>query len=79
MSIVDKMLKWWDSGVVSLRPAVMTTWKVTLKNGEVAEVTATRMKTTTDPLLGEKVIQFWNGSVLVVQWPTLWIVKYEAE
>ena len=61
MSIVDKMLKWWDSGVVLLRPPVMKTWKVTLKNGEVAEVTAEKVETITDPILGNMVVQFWNG------------------
>ena len=57
----------------------MRTWDVYLKGGAIAQVTAEKVKTATDPILGDKVVQFWNGSTLVAQWPEFEIVKYEEE
>ena len=93
MSIVDKMLKWWDSGLQALVPPTKTwepphpprkykepilkTWDVTLKDGDVSEVTADTVRTDTDHIMGETVVQFWNGSTVVAEWPEIEIVTYE--
>ena len=64
----------YDAGLVS----GMTTWDVYLKGGAISEVTAEKVKTSRDPILGEKVVQFWTGNILVAQWPEFEIVKYEV-
>ena len=55
------------------------TWDVYLKGGAISQVTADKVKTATDPILRDKVLQFWTGSTLVVQWPAFRIIKYEQE
>ena len=57
----------------------MTTWDVYLRDGEIPQVTAEKVKTATDPILGDEVVQFWTGSTLVVEWPKFLILKYEPE
>ena len=57
----------------------LSTWVVTLSSGALPEVTAEKVKTATDPILGDKVVQFWTGSTLVVQWPAFEVVGYTRE
>ena len=57
----------------------MLTWDVYLRGGAIAQVTAEKVKTATDPILGDTVVQFWTGSTLVAQWPEILVVKYQEE
>ena len=58
---------------------MLTTYDVRLTNGVVAQVTADHVVETTDPILGDKIVQFWIGDRKVVQWPAFRVVKYEEE
>ena len=54
-------------------------WDVYLRGGAISEVTAEKVKTATDPILGDEVLQFWTGSTLVAQWPKFLVEKYTEE
>ena len=58
---------------------MLTTYDVTLTDGVVSQVTADHVVETVDPILGDKIIQFWIGDILVIQWPAFRVEKYEEE
>ena len=71
MSIVDKMLKWWDSGLRMNEDPIMTTWVIVFLNSPNQTVTAARMDNSGGAItfyVGDKTIaQFQSAEVVGVE------------
>ena len=55
------------------------TWYVHLRGGAISEVTADRVERVVDQIVGGEIVQFWDGSRLVVSYPASEVVQVSTK